>query len=70
MKTHVKLNTMKICTKKGINQTGFIRLMDAQGISRNTAIKVFHEEPNVMLPVIAAAVTALDVSFDEMVEFT
>ncbi len=64
----ITLNTEQICKSQGIKQTGFIRLMDQHGISRNTAIKVFHGEANVLLHVVIVAVKVLGVSLDDIVQ--
>jgi hypothetical protein len=68
---------MKIKSK--INDTGkaqgmklveFCRRMDALGVCRNTAVKVWNGNTNVMLEVYVAALIVLGVKFDDVTSYS
>ena len=69
MRTKIKLITEDICKKRDISQTVFIRLMDGRGVSRNTAIKVYHGDASVLLDVAASAAEVLDVQLSDLVQW-
>lgn len=60
-------SNLKTIGESKMKQVEFIRRMDALGVSRNTALKVWRGNTNVMLPVYVAALQVLSVSFDDTI---
>jgi DNA-binding Xre family transcriptional regulator len=62
----IRSNINKAGKAQGMKLVEFCRRMDALGISRNTAVKVWHDNTNVMLPVYLAACQVLGVTLNDV----